>query len=969
MKLIIKTLFITFSLFSFIFSGTTGKLTGKIIDESTGEPLIGCNIILDGTYLGGSSDNQGEYTILNIPPDAYIIRFEMIGYKKVINEGVKIFADKTTTLNGLMNESVIAGEEVVVVAEKRLIQFDVTQSEAIISSEELEGMPVTEVSEVLRLQGGVTVDSDGGIHMRGGRTSEVSYMVDGVPMSDSYDGGIGIQIENDNIQELQVISGTFNAEYGKALTGVVNMITKDGGNQFEGSLHTYSGDYLSDDPLYNNLDKFNFNDDQSISGTLSGPLLKDKVTFYSSGRMNNSNGWLNGLQTFTIYGDTVFKDNNDNLYYDGNETRRSPYYKGLNWHSSWSTQNKLTFNILKGTTIKLNSIFNSRESQDYNHSLQLLENAQRTNYDNGQFLSLNVSHSLSPSSFFQLNISENRYKREVYLFEDPFDRRYITPDSLFLAQLEYEIPEHIISQYGENVQYDPAYSLYRAGVDNRRFNRQTKTRNYKLDFTSQIDKYNQIKLGVDISEHLLTLDSYSVLDSTLTDQVYTPLIPDIGSFTRNNYRYRPIEYALYAQDKIEYGDMIINFGIRYESFDPRAKVPNNIHEPYIKDPRNPALDSLSITDLENINWGDISYTEIDSNGNEVSHTYAEYYDRFNDQPDLGTKKGWWKNTSVKSLLSPRAAVAYPISDKGVIHFAYGYFFKIPDFSLLYDDTEYKLSETGSNFGIFGNPDLEPETTVSYELGLKQEVATNTRLELRAFYRDARNYVSSGIPIDLGDGKAYYTFVNKDYSNSRGVIATLYKRFSTLFGGQLDYTYQIAEGANSNPVEEFGAVLAGNEPTRSIIPLDWDQTHSLNGSVFGNYKKWSANAVFQYGTGYPYTPMITNYESQGEVLSNVLLRNSRRKPTTFRIDLRLQREMNFGKVNGKVYVRIQNLTDRRNQISVYGDSGKADETIERARAESISPFEPMRPNSLDQFFDRPDWYDPPRQIQLGLQITW
>ena len=151
----------------------------------------------------------------------------------------------------------------------------------------------------------------------------------------------------------------------------------------------------------------------------------------------------------------------------------------------------------------MNSIFNSRESQDYNHSLQLLENAQRTNYDNGQFLSLNVSHSLSPSSFFQLNISENRYKREVYLFEDPFDRRYITPDSLFLSQLEYEIPEHIISQYGENVQYNPSYSLYRAGVDNRRFNRQTKTRNYKLDFTSQIDKYNQIKLGAIYRHHLL----------------------------------------------------------------------------------------------------------------------------------------------------------------------------------------------------------------------------------------------------------------------------------------------------------------------------------------------------------------------------------------------------------------------------------------------------------------------------------
>ena len=952
-----------------LFGGTTGKLSGTLIDKETGEPLIGCNIIIEDTYLGTSTNEKGEYALLNIPPNTYSIRFEMIGYKKLVNEGVTIISDKTTSLNGELVSSVIAGEEVVVVAEKKLIQFDVTQSEAIISSEELEGMPVTEVSEVLRLQGGVTVDSDGGIHMRGGRTSEVSYMVDGVPMSDLYDGGIGVQIENDNIQELQVISGTFNAEYGRALTGVVNMVTKDGGNQFEGSLHTYAGDYQSSDKIYNNLNNLDLEDDYSVSASLSGPILKDKVTFYSSGRVNQSKGWLNGLQTFTIYGDTIFKDQNNNRYLDGNEEQKDPYYKGLNWHSSWSTQNKVTFNLLKGTTFKINTILNSRESQDYNFALQLLEDAQITNFNRGRFLGLSISHTLSPTSFLQVNVSENKYNYESYLFEDPLDNRYITPDSLFLARLENRIPDHIIEQYGDQVQYFPAYSLYRAGVDNRRFERETKTNNYKLDFTSQINKYNQVKLGLDFSSHSLMLDSYSLLDSTLTDQVYTPIIPDKESFTRSYYVRKPTEFAIYAQDKIEYGDMIINLGLRYESFNPNAKIPNNIHEPYIKDPRNPALDTLSNVELENINWGDISYTEIDSNGNEVSYTYADYYSRFNDQPNLNQKTGWWKNTTVKSLLSPRAAVAYPISDKGVIHFAYGYFFKIPDFSLLYDETDYKLSETGSNFGIFGNPDLEPETTVSYELGLKQEVALNTRLELKAFYRDARNYVSSGIPIDLGDGKAYYTFVNKDYSNSRGIIVTAYRRFSNFIGGQLDYTYQVAEGANSNPVEEFGAVLAGNEPTRSIIPLDWDQTHSLNGSIFANYKEWGANTVFQFGAGYPYTPQITNYESQGEVLSTVLLRNSRRKPSTFRVDVKLHRGIKIGDLNGKFYIRIQNLTDRRNHISVYGDSGKANQTIEQARAQAISPFEPMRPNTLEQFFNRPDWYDPPRQIQMGLQIAW
>ena len=271
--------------------------------------------------------------------------------------------------------------------------------------------------------------------------------------------------------------------------------------------------------------------------------------------------------------------------------------------------------------------------------------------------------------------------------------------------------------------------------------------------------------------------------------------------------------------------------------------------------------------------------------------------------------------------------------------------------------------------IFGNPELKPETTISYELGLRQEIGFKTKIEIKGFYRDARNYVTSGIPIDLGDGKSYYTYVNKDYSNSRGIILTLFKQFSNLIGWQLDYTYQVAEGSNSNPNEEFGAVLAGKEPTRSIIPLDWDQSHNLNGSFTTAYKGWGMNTIFQYGSGYPYTPFITNYEQQGEVLSNVLLRNSRRKASTFRMDIKFFKNIFLGNVNGKIYMNIFNLLDRRNQNYVYADSGTSDETIEQVRAEVISPFEPLRPNTLKDFFDRPDWYDEPREIQLGLQLSW
>jgi len=952
-----------------LYAGTTGKLTGIIHEQETGETLIGCNIILVGTDLGAATDLAGEYFILNIPPGSYTVKFQMIGYESVILEKVRISLDKTTRLNGVLGVEVLEGSEVVVTAERKLIQFDVTQSEALITSDELDAMPVTEVNDVLRLQGGITQDADGGLHMRGGRTNEILYMVDGVPMSDGYNGGISVQIENDNIQELQVISGTFNAEYGKALTGVVNMVTKDGGNDIEGFVNLYAGDHTTGDAAFLDLDSYNIDNDVSLSANLNGPIIPGFITFYSSGRLSKSDGWLNGLQSFTMYGDTLFNDQNNNHIRDNSEKLKDPHFKSMNWHNSWSTQNKITVKISPTTRLKLNSILNSRESQGYDHSNQMVQDGRKTQYDYGQFIGFNLSQSFSSKSFAEINVTEFIHTYENYLFEKPLDYRYTTPDSLFWAQIDGTVPDHIEDKYGQEVNYFPEYTFNRWAVETDRFERQTDTKSLKFDLTSQANKYNQIKFGFDITRHNLTYDSYDLLDLSEGDRIYTPIIPKVGSYNRTTYEYKPEEMSFYLQDKIEYGNMIINFGLRYEYFDPKAKVPKNIHEPYINDPRNPALDTLSIELLENIDWGDISYVDLDSSGNSVYHTYAEYYDRFNDQPDLVNQKGWWKETTVKSQLSPRLAIAYPISDNGVIHFAYGYFFKIPDFELLYNETDYKLSEIETSFGIFGNPDLKPETTVSYELGLRQQVDLNMRIEVKGFYRDARNYVSSGIPIDLGDGKTYYTYVNKDYSNSRGLILSFYRRFNQFLGWQLDYTYQIAEGSNSDPDEEFGAVLDGNEPTRSIIPLDWDQRHNINGSVSLGKNGWGANAVFQYGSGYPYTPSITTYEQQGTVLSNVLLRNSRRKVSNFRIDVKLFKQIQFGPLSGKLYINIYNILDRRNEMTVNGDSGRADETIEESRAEIISPFEPLRPNTIGEFYTRPDWYDEPREINFGFQFAW
>ena len=190
--------------------------------------MIGANVLINETDLGTATDAEGNYYILQIPPGKFSIRFTMIGYQDLLMNNVRIQVDLTTTINAELSESVIGMNEVVVQAERPMIHTDVTYSQANISSEEVEMLPVEEFEDVIALQAGVVVGSNGEIHVRGGRGGEIAYMVDGITVTDPFNSGISVEIENNAIQELQFISGTFNAEYGQAMSGIVNIITKDG---------------------------------------------------------------------------------------------------------------------------------------------------------------------------------------------------------------------------------------------------------------------------------------------------------------------------------------------------------------------------------------------------------------------------------------------------------------------------------------------------------------------------------------------------------------------------------------------------------------------------------------------------------------------------------------------------------------------------------------------------------------------
>ena len=289
----------------FIFAGTTGKISGKVVDENN-QPLIGCNIVVKGTSLGAATNIKGEYFILNIPPGKYDLTASMIGYGTVTVEGTLVMVDLTAKTNFFLKPETIEGDVITVTAEKPTVRLDQTSMSAVVSSEDIENLPVTDVGDVIELQAGIVRDPNGGFHVRGGRSSEVSFWVDGVATTDSYDGSSGLEIENAGIQEVQVISGTFNAEYGQAMSGIVNVVTKDGGLNYQGNLDFFSGGYHTNHSnLYSISSPFSswqsFTDLNGDGNWDYGEILYD---------LNGNNTWDEG---------EIYWDRNGNQSWDGDE--------------------------------------------------------------------------------------------------------------------------------------------------------------------------------------------------------------------------------------------------------------------------------------------------------------------------------------------------------------------------------------------------------------------------------------------------------------------------------------------------------------------------------------------------------------------------------------------------------------------------------------------------------------------------
>ena len=188
---------------------------------------------------------------------------------------VRVTTEQTTEINFQLEEAVVEGQEVIVVADRPLVQKDLTASQRVTTAKEIADMPVESFLGVLTTHAGVNQSAGGALHVRGGRSNEVGYFIDGVSVSNPfYTNSLSVNVSNRALEEMKLVSGAFNAEYGNAMSGVVNVKIKDGGKDYDGSVSYYTGDYNSSaNNIFPNIDNQSFSANRTFDGFISGPVL------------------------------------------------------------------------------------------------------------------------------------------------------------------------------------------------------------------------------------------------------------------------------------------------------------------------------------------------------------------------------------------------------------------------------------------------------------------------------------------------------------------------------------------------------------------------------------------------------------------------------------------------------------------------------------------------------------------------
>ena len=792
--------FITMALLSVnLFAGTTGKIAGRIVDAKTKDPMIGVNVLIVGSSMGGATDINGNYFILNIPPGVYELKASTVGYGAVAVENVRVSADQTTKLNFELSEEAVQVNTVVVTASRPLVQKDLTSTQSSISGSNISRLPVEDVQSVINLQAGVV---DG--HFRGGRLGEVKYLIDGVSVNDVYSGDPTMEAATNSIQELQVITGTFNAEYGQAMSGVVNQITKIPGDHYSGGLSAYSGDYVtSRKSLFQYMGGFNPARTYNLQGNLSGPVpLTDQFSkFFASARYLSDDGYLYGKRIFNPWDSSNFSSNNPSQWYVGATGNGQDV--PMNFSRQLTLQGKLNFKVGQSRGIVVEGLFQRHDYENYDHMFIYDPDGNYKNYEYSYLASISYTHVFSKSAFLDLLASNYTSDYKQYTYANPLDTSYQN--------------QNLFSEVSGN-------ALYVGGTQNWHFMHNTKTYTLKADLTDQLNDIHELKTGVEADLNTLDYQDFQVLVDASTGN--KPQLPTPGTFDYNVYQNHPYQLAAYAQDKIELDYLVVNIGLRFDYFQPDGIVLN--------DPNNIAvLDTL------------------------LPPFPSRYFHR------ASPKYQWSPRLGISYPISDKGAIHISYG-----HFfqvpSFQYLYDNPNFRIpLTGNYPDLIGSTIGNADL--KPQETVMYEIGLQQALTDVIGLNVTayykdirnlLGVELFVKNNFKKFAEYINTDYGDVTGMTISFDKRFTDGFG--ASVDYTFQVAKG----------DASDPNEVYNLAQASPPIEANKQLVPLDWDRRHSLNFTLTaGVPDDFIASAIGQLDSGLPYTPSYQNQRTGLENSAN------------------------------------------------------------------------------------------------------
>ena len=406
-----------------LLAGSTGKIRGRIIDTESQQPLVGVNIYLSGTAIGTASNEEGSYLIINVPAATYTVVISYVGYKTVKMNDVVINADRTTILDFNMNVAAVEGEEVIVEAKRPVIVKDQTATTTTVESATINNMPVNNITDVLSTMAGVLEQHGGnyivggGYHFRGGRAGEITYLVDGFVVEDALYGDMGLDISRNAISEISMITGAFNAEYGEATSGVINIVTKEGKSNYSWNLRGVSDFFLN--PSYHNQGL------SRMEATFSGPLIPSKpnlATIFFNGDIldTRTSMWKNKLPwdilKQDIDGDGVYDESDGDIVAvadisaDGKDNP-VPLVKGaIETNKTFTNQNRYNAKLVLRPLQKLKIVASMNNfystAKGFSMSYRQVPERYSTNWDQTQDIHVKATYAISENMFASVKFQD-----------------------------------------------------------------------------------------------------------------------------------------------------------------------------------------------------------------------------------------------------------------------------------------------------------------------------------------------------------------------------------------------------------------------------------------------------------------------------------------------------------------------------------------------------------------------------------